>query len=104
MKIGGVEAVRDIKDALELDVDGIIAPMVESKFGAKKFYDSLQKFYKDHKIHSSINIETKNSINQIDEILEFANGKFIEASKLFLSMIKNNEFDEFLTLPAYNQI
>ena len=76
MKIGGVEAVRDIKDALELDVDGIIAPMVESKFGAKKFYDSLQKFYKDHKIHSSINIETKNSINQIDEILEFANGKF----------------------------
>ena len=60
LKIGGVEAVRDIKDALELDVDGIIAPMVESKFGAKKFYDSLQKFYKDHKIHSSINIETKN--------------------------------------------
>jgi len=76
LKIGGVEAIRDIKDALELDVDGLIAPMVESKFGAKKFYDSLQKFYKNHKIHTSINIETKNSIDQIDEILEFAKGKF----------------------------
>ena len=43
LKIGGVEAVRDIKDALEIDVDGLITPMVESKFGAKKFYDSLKK-------------------------------------------------------------
>ena len=48
LKIGGVEAIRDIKDAIEIDVDGLIAPMVESKFGAKKF----------------------------DEILEYANGKF----------------------------
>mgnify|MGYP003950876435 FL=1 len=76
LKIGGVEAIRDIKDALELDVDGLIAPMVESKFGAKKFYDSLLKFYQDHKIHTSINIETKNAISQIDEILKFSNGKF----------------------------
>ena len=94
LKIGGVEAIRDIKDALELDVDGLIAPMVESKFGAKKFYDSLQKFYKDHKIHTSINIETKNSIDQIDEILEFANGKFdnitIGRSDLTASFFDNN--------------
>ena len=34
----------------------------------------------------------------------FLNGKFTEASKLFFNMIKNNEFDEFLTLPAYNQL
>lgn len=76
LKIGGVEAVRDIKDALEIDVDGLIAPMVESKFGAKKFYDSLNKIYGKHKIHTTLNIETKNAINQINEIIEFANSKF----------------------------
>ncbi len=76
LKIGGVEAIRDINDALEIGVDGIIAPMVESKFGAKKFFDSLKKVYGRHKIHSTLNIETKNSIKSIDEILEFAIDKF----------------------------
>jgi 4-hydroxy-2-oxoheptanedioate aldolase len=76
LKIGGVEAVRDIKDALEIGVDGLIAPMVESKFGAKKFYDSLQKVYGNHNVHTTLNLETKNAIEQLDEILEFANGKF----------------------------
>ncbi|WP_201523472.1 aldolase/citrate lyase family protein [Aliarcobacter butzleri] len=76
LKIGGVEAVRDIKDALEIDVDGLIAPMVESKFGAKKFHDSLQKVYGEHKVHTTLNLETKNAMDQLDEILEFANGKF----------------------------
>jgi len=35
---------------------------------------------------------------------KFENGKFTDASKLFFNMIKNNELDEFLTLPAYNQL
>jgi hypothetical protein len=76
LKIGGVEAVRDIKDALEIDVDGLIAPMVESKFGAKKFFDSLRKVYGEYKIHTTLNLETKNAMDQLDEILEFSNGKF----------------------------
>ncbi len=76
VKIGGVEAIRDIKDTLEIDVDGLIAPMVESKFGAKKFFDSLEKIYGSHKIHTTLNLETKNAISQLDEILEFADGRF----------------------------
>ncbi|AHJ13798.1 aldolase/citrate lyase family protein [Sulfurospirillum multivorans] len=76
LKIGGVEAVRDIKDAAEIDVDGIIAPMVESKFGAKKFADSIKKVYGECKIHTTLNLETKNAMEQLDEILEFAIGKF----------------------------
>ena len=36
LKIGGVEAIRDIKDSLEIGVDGLIAPMVESAFGDRK--------------------------------------------------------------------
>lgn len=75
LKIGGVEAVRDIKDSLELGVDGLIAPMVETKFGVKKFVDAYKSIYKDHKVYLSINIETKNAIEEIDSILDFAEHK-----------------------------
>ena len=75
LKIGGVEANRDIKDALEIGVDGIIAPMVESRFGAKKFYDSLIKIYQNNKIFSTLNIETKSAISNLESILEFAQGR-----------------------------
>lgn len=76
LKIGGVEAVRDIKDALEIDVDGIIAPMVESKFGAKKFFDSLSKVYGEYTVHTTLNLETKSAIKNLEDILEFSKGKF----------------------------
>lgn len=74
LKIGGVEAVRDIKDSLELGVDGLIAPMVETKFGVHKFVEAYKAVYKDHKIHLSINIETRNAIEEIDAILDYAKG------------------------------
>lgn len=76
LKIGGVEAIRDIKDALEINVDGLIAPMVESKFGAKKFFDSINSIYGEYKVHTTLNLETKNAMEQLDEILEYAKGKF----------------------------
>ncbi|MGC8765658.1 MAG: aldolase/citrate lyase family protein [Brevinematia bacterium] len=72
LKIGGVEAVRDIKDSLELGVDGLIAPMVETAFGLKKFLSAYKSIYKDHRIKLSINIETRNAIEELDEILEYA--------------------------------
>ena len=34
----------------------------------------------------------------------FNNGKFTLATKLFVDMIQKNDFDEFLTLPAYSHI
>ena len=37
LKIGGPEAIRDLKDATIIGVKGIVAPMVESAFGLKKF-------------------------------------------------------------------
>jgi len=76
VKIGGVEALRDIKDALEIGVDGLIAPMVESKFGAKKFSDSLQKVYGSHHVHSTLNIETKTAVDQLESILKFSSERF----------------------------
>jgi len=35
---------------------------------------------------------------------QFEQGKFMEASQLFSEMIIKNEFDEFLTIPAYQYI
>ena len=34
----------------------------------------------------------------------FTSGKFSQASSLFSDMIKKDDFDEFLTIPAYNQL
>ena len=75
LKIGGVEALRDIKDSLELGVDGLVAPMVESPFGVKKFVDAVDLIYKGTPIHLSINIETLGAVCQVDDILEFAKGR-----------------------------
>jgi len=70
LKIGGVEALRDIKDSLEVGVDGLIAPMVESRFGMRKFIDAVSSIYKDKSVHRSINIETQQAVANLDEILE----------------------------------
>jgi|SaaInlStandDraft_6_1057023.scaffolds.fasta_scaffold03675_6 4-hydroxy-2-oxoheptanedioate aldolase len=74
LKIGGPEAVRDIKDSLELGVAGLIAPMIESKFAAKKFIDAYKKIYQDKSIHTSLNIETKIGIENIKDIVDFSVG------------------------------
>jgi hypothetical protein len=74
LKIGGVEALRDIKDSLEVGVDGLIAPMVESRFGLKKFIDAVASIYKDKNIHRSINIETQQAVANLDEILLLGKG------------------------------
>ena len=34
----------------------------------------------------------------------FTRGNFYQASSLFSDMIKEKEFDEFLTIPAYSQL
>lgn len=72
VKIGGVEALRDTRECYELGVDGIIAPMVESVFGAKKFIDMVRSVFKDTKVHKTLNIETKTAIEHYHSILQFS--------------------------------
>jgi len=74
VKIGGVEAIRDIMDCAELGVDGMIAPMVESPFGAKKFVESIKSLGLLNHFHYSINVETKAAVEQLDAILEAISG------------------------------
>ncbi len=75
LKIGGVEALRDIKDALDIDVDGLIAPMVESPFGVVKFVGAVESVFGQREFFKSINIETREAVQQIDGILDVARGK-----------------------------
>ncbi|OSM04801.1 aldolase/citrate lyase family protein [Magnetofaba australis] len=75
LKIGGPEAVSDIRSALEVGVDGLIAPMVESRFGLKKFVAAYHKIYGDYRIHLSFNLETRNAVEELDDLLEFAPGR-----------------------------
>ena len=44
LKIGGVEAVTDMYNALALGVKGIIAPMAETGFAASKFLNAIHTF------------------------------------------------------------
>ena len=41
LKIGGPEAIRDIKDSMIIGVKGLVAPMVESEFGLTKFINAV---------------------------------------------------------------
>ena len=94
IKIGGVEAVNDIYFCVEIGADGIIAPMVESKFALKKFLDSISKLKLRKKPHLSINIETINAVNKIEEIIKLAKGNInnitIGRSDLSSSYFKDN--------------
>ena len=73
IKIGGVEAVTDIYEALSLGVGGIIAPMSETAFSTSKFLDAIDTFIPEDNrkdIEFAINIETITAFENIDKILE----------------------------------
>jgi 4-hydroxy-2-oxoheptanedioate aldolase len=72
LKIGGVEAVTDIYNALALGVKGIIAPMAETGFAASKFLNAIHTFVPEDNqkdIEFAINIETITAYKNLDEIL-----------------------------------
>jgi|TARA_B100001059_G_scaffold236772_2_gene290142 4-hydroxy-2-oxoheptanedioate aldolase len=93
IKIGGVEALNDINSCIELGVDGIIAPMVETKFGAQKFIQSIKKFDLKEKPFLSINIETKDGVNNHKDII--SNSKnFINNVTIGRSDLSASYFDK----------
>lgn len=70
LKIGGVEAISDMKQAKLLNIDGIIAPMVESPFGAIKFVQAAKKIYGSDLPILTLTIETEQGHNNIIKILD----------------------------------
>lgn len=73
LKIGGPEAIRDLKDSTVIGVKGLVAPMVESEFGLKKFIQAT-KTHIPEDIRSSlqlnVNIETTTAVANATKMLE----------------------------------
>ena len=70
LKIGGVEAISDMKQAKLINIDGIIAPMVESAFGASKFVQGARQVYGLDLPILSLTIETDQGHKNIVSILD----------------------------------
>ena len=72
LKIGGVEAVTDIYNALSIGVKGIIAPMAETPFALSKYLNLIcQMVPKDNAkdIEFAVNFETITTYRNIDAML-----------------------------------
>jgi hypothetical protein len=72
LKIGGPEAIRDLKDSTIIGVKGIVAPMIESEFGLIKFVQATKTHISEDVLNSlqlNINLETITAINNSDKIL-----------------------------------
>lgn len=72
VKIGGCEAVKDMYDAKTLGVERIVAPMIESSYAMTKYIKAAKMvFHADEECNVKylINVETKQGLKQLDEIL-----------------------------------
>lgn len=72
LKIGGPEAIRDLKDASIIGVKGLVAPMVESEFGLKKFIQATKNYIPEDVLSSlqlNINIETITAVENVIKML-----------------------------------
>ena len=66
VKIGGCEAKNDIINCQKINVNGIIAPMIETPFAFKKFIHASSKVTD---ISLFINIESKTGLLNLKDIL-----------------------------------
>lgn len=112
LKIGGPEAIRDLKDSLIIGVNGLVAPMVESVFGLKKFIGAVNAYISEEVKNSltlSINIETITAVKCIDDILRADEAKQLHSitvgrADLSSSQGKNRNFvnsEEILAQTQY---
>ena len=91
VKVGGCEARNDISFCKKIGVNGIVAPMVESKYALKKFIQTVTDYeilVTDKKIKKRviekkknslyINLETNLSFSNINEIMNSSNFKLLD--------------------------
>jgi citrate lyase beta subunit len=72
VKIGGPNARNDIKQLLAMNIDGLIAPMVESVYGLENFLAAVRDFttpMQMQRLAKQINIETVTAVEKLDDIL-----------------------------------
>jgi hypothetical protein len=100
LKIGGPEAIRDIKESNIIGVKGLVAPMVESPFALKKFILAVNNNIPTDVVSSlqiSVNLETITAVTNVNSILDIEEsnqlyGVTVGRVDLVSSMSKNREY------------
>lgn len=80
LKIGGCGAIKDMFDAINLGVERVIAPMIETAYALKKYVHALNIAFgnrEKNEVQFIINIETITAFKNIDEILSLPEIKAI---------------------------
>lgn len=70
VKLGGLSSIQDLHICKELYANSIVAPMVESAYGAEKFLSSVKQVFDKSYPNLYLNIETKSAFEHLDEIVE----------------------------------
>ncbi len=80
LKIGGVEAVTDVYNALSIGVKGIIAPMVETPFALSKFLNLIKNMIAEDNakdIEFAFNLETFTAYKNIDDMFKLPDSSIL---------------------------
>ena len=76
MKIGGAEAISDIRIAHNIECEGCVAPMIESSYALHKFISSVyNNSFEFKKLY--INVESKQAYLNIENILNSPDAKHL---------------------------
>lgn len=76
LKIGGVEAVTDVYTAINLGVEGVIAPMAETAFALSKFLSMIKKYVPEDNVDDiefAFNLETITAFQNMDAMFSLPN-------------------------------
>jgi len=73
LKIGGCESKRDMFDAINIGVNCLVAPMVETEYALKKYLGAIKSAFPQdllNAIEFLINLETRTSYENLDKMLQ----------------------------------
>jgi 4-hydroxy-2-oxoheptanedioate aldolase len=73
LKIGGCESKRDMFDSINIGVNCLVAPMVETDYALKKYLSAIKSAFPEDLLNSIeflINMETKTAFQNLDKMFQ----------------------------------
>ena len=112
LKLGGCVPVRDFSEAQKLDVDNIVAPMIESRYAMEKFVNTAQLIFPPSDFSRKklyINLETSTGVQNFDEIassplFEALNGVVFGRSDYAASILAKSGTDSDFVFEAAEKV